>query len=367
LEGLEARVSELADELDLSERRMRTIEKGALYDLASELEPALATVGQFSPRRGGCRTRTGGRRWQVPERGQVVRAERLTKLYGRERGVTDLDFAVEAGEVFGFLGPNGAGTTTTIRLMLDLIRPTRGRIELFGADPRSDVGVRRRVGYLPADLRLYERLTARELIAYFAALRSLDGLGSAHLLADRLGLELDRPLRSLSKGNRQKVGLVQAFMHSPDLLVLDEPTAGLDPLIQQTFYELIAEVKANGATVFLSSHVLPEVQHVADRVALIRDGRLALVASVDELRARALARVEVTFAALPPPAAFEGAAGVRELERRGRTVLFSLHGEADALIKALAQYHVVAVDSREADLEDIFLSLYRGEETRDAP
>jgi beta-exotoxin I transport system ATP-binding protein len=250
--------------------------------------------------------------------------------------------------------------------MLDLIRPTRGRIELFGREPHLDVALRRRIGYLPGDLRLYERLTARELLTYFANLRSMRGLGTTTVLADRLELELDRPIRALSKGNRQKVGLVQAFMHEPELLVLDEPTAGLDPLVQHTFYDLLDEAKAGGATVFLSSHVLPEVQHVADRVALVRDGRLVLVAAVDDLRARALTRVAVTFATLPSSSAFAGVAGAREIERSGRTILFSLEGEADALVKALARHRVVAVDSHEADLEDIFLALYGNEETRDA-
>jgi beta-exotoxin I transport system ATP-binding protein len=296
----------------------------------------------------------------------VARAEHLTKYYGRDRGVVDLDFEVHGGEVFGFLGPNGAGKTTTIRLMLDLIRPTRGRIELFGLEPHLDVALRRRIGYLPGDLRLYERLTARELLTYFANLRSMRGLGTTTVLADRLQLQLDRPIRALSKGNRQKVGLVQAFMHEPELLILDEPTAGLDPLVQHTFYDLIDEAKAGGATVFLSSHVLPEVQHVADRVALVRDGRLVLVAAVDDLRARALTRVAVTFATLPSSSAFAGVAGAREIERNGRTILFSLEGEADALVKALARHRVVALDSHEADLEDIFLALYGNEETRDA-
>ena len=297
----------------------------------------------------------------------AIRAEGLTKMYGRDRGVLDLDFAVNAAEVFGFLGPNGAGKTTTIRLILDLIRPTRGRIEVFGKDPRRDVSVRRRIGYLPGDLRLYERLTARELWSFFAHLRKVDRLGRAEAYAARLEVPLDRPIGSLSKGNRQKVGLVQALMHEPDLLVLDEPTAGLDPLMQQTFYELIAEVRERGATVFLSSHVLPEVQHVADRVGLIRDGRLALLASVDELRAHSFARVEATFASMPPDGAFAHVAGARELDRHRQTILFALEGEADGLIKALAQFRVVAVDSHEADLEDIFLNLYRSsEERRDA-
>ena len=298
----------------------------------------------------------------------VVRAQGLTKLYGRERGVVGLDFEIEAGEVFGFLGPNGAGKTTTIRLLLDLIRPTSGRVELFGVEPKRSPSLRRRLGYLPGDLRLYERLTARELFTYFARLRGLGDLGTAPVLSERLDLELDRPLGALSKGNRQKVGLVQAFMHRPELLILDEPTSGLDPLVQQTFYELVAETRVEGATVFLSSHVLPEVQHVADRVALVREGTLVVVAGVEELRARARARVSVTFAGPPPEGAFAGIAGVEELGRQNHTVHFVLSGEADGLVKALALHHVVAIDSREADLEDVFLSLYRRDgEAPDAP
>jgi ABC-2 type transport system ATP-binding protein len=297
----------------------------------------------------------------------VVRAEGLTKFYGAQLGVSELGFEVDGAEVFGFLGPNGAGKTTTIRLMLDLIRPTRGQIELFGLDPRKDVHLRRRVGYLPGDLRLYDRLTARELLVYFARLRAIQGVGSSIALADRLGLELDRPIRALSKGNRQKVGLVQAFMHQPELLVLDEPTSGLDPLVQQTFYELVGEAKARGATVFLSSHVLSEVQHVADRVGLIREGSLALVATVDELRAHAATSVDVTFADPPPPDAFAEIPEVTELNRWSNRVRLSLRGEADSLLKALARYHVLAIDSHEADLEDIFLALYRGTTNGDAP
>jgi beta-exotoxin I transport system ATP-binding protein len=290
----------------------------------------------------------------------VVRAERLTKYYGRARGIVDVDLEVLPGEVFGFLGPNGAGKTTTIRLLLDLIRPSSGRAEIFGLDPRRDsVAIRRRLGYLPGDLQLYERLTAHEVLSYFAHLRGLDGLGSAPALAERFDLELDRPVQALSKGNRQKVGLVQAFMHDPELLILDEPTSGLDPIVQQVFHELMREVVAAGRTVFLSSHVLPEVQRVADRVALIRDGRIVLVDSVESLRTRAFTRVEVTFAEPPPAHAFDGVHAARELERRGDVVAFALEGDADALVKELARYRVRALDSHEADLEDIFLDLYR--------
>jgi ABC-2 type transport system ATP-binding protein len=222
----------------------------------------------------------------------VVRLDRLTKSYGATRGIVELDLQVRAGEVFGFLGPNGAGKTTTIRTMLDLIRPTSGRIVLFGLDARRDgVAVRRRIGYLPGDLRLYDRLTPRELFRYFGALRGLRSIERAERLAARFELELDRPVAALSRGNRQKAGLVQAFMHEPELLVLDEPTSGLDPLVQQTFYEVARETVEAGRTIFLSSHVLSEVQHVADRVGLVREGRLVLVDSVDNLRSHAFTRV----------------------------------------------------------------------------
>jgi ABC-type multidrug transport system, ATPase component len=289
----------------------------------------------------------------------VVRADGLTKFYGASRGIVEASFELTAGEVFGFLGPNGAGKSTTIRLMLDLIRPTSGRIDLFGLDPRKrGIELRRRIGYVPGDLRLYERLTARELLRYFSNLRGMRGLGAAVQLAERLELELDRPIHALSKGNRQKVGLVQALMHGPELLVLDEPTSGLDPLVQQTFNDLLREATGTGSTVFLSSHMLGEVQRVADRVAVVREGRIELVEEVETLRRRAFTRVDVTFAETPSPDAFAGVPDVRELERHAQSVIFALEGSPDPLVKALARHHVVALDIHEADLEDIFLSLY---------
>jgi ABC-2 type transport system ATP-binding protein len=291
---------------------------------------------------------------QVPRRA-VVEARALTKRYGARRGIDGLSFTVGEGEIFGLLGPNGAGKTTTIRLLLDLIRPSDGEVRVLGADPRSDPGVRRRVGYLPGDLHLYERLTARQQLTYFAGLRGLAGLGRGEELAERFDVELDRPQKALSKGNRQKVGIVQAFMHDPELLILDEPTSGLDPLVQQVFYALLDETRAAGRTVVISSHVLPEVQRVAGRVVLLRDGELVLEDTVEALRAHAKARVIVTFAEPPPPFDVPGA---REVERHGTTVVFTLEGEPDALVKALALHHVVALESGEADLEDVFLSLY---------
>src|SRR5262245_7875802 len=297
---------------------------------------------------------------------EVIRAEQLTKSYGQNRGIVDVDFSVEAGEVFGYLGPNGAGKSTTIRLLLDLIRPSSGRLALFGLESRRDsVAIRKRLGYLPGDLRLYERMTGGDLLDYFAHMRGLDGPERGQQLARRLDLDLGRRIKELSRGNRQKVGIVQAFMHDPDLLVLDEPTSGLDPLVQETFYELVAEATQRGGTVFLSSHVLSEVQHMADRVGLIREGRLDLVDSVENLRA-AFTHVEATFAEPPPADAFASVPGVERVEQDGAVVRFALEGEIDALLKALARYHVKALDVREADLEDVFLARYRGEEP-DAP
>ena len=295
---------------------------------------------------------------------EVIRAEQLTKSYGPNRGIVDVDFSVEAGEVFGYLGPNGAGKSTTIRLLLDLIRPTRGRLTIFGLDSRRDgVEIRKRLGYLPGDLRLYDRMTGRDLLDYFRHLRGVREQGTQ--IAERLDLDLDRRIKELSRGNRQKVGIVQAFMHRPDLLVLDEPTSGLDPLVQETFSELVAEATERGGTVFLSSHVLSEVQHMADRVGLIREGRLDLVDSVENLRA-AFTHVEATFAEPPPQSEFDGVPGVRRIEQDGDVVRFAFEGEIDPLLKALAQFHVKALDVREADLEDVFLARYRGEEP-DAP
>jgi ABC-2 type transport system ATP-binding protein len=291
--------------------------------------------------------------------GAAIRADGLTKLYRNGRGVSDLSLSVGQGEVLGFLGPNGAGKTTTIRMMLDLIRPTSGSVTMFGRSP-GDRDVRGAIGYLPGDLRLYGSMTGREHVVHFAHLRSMTGLGDAVELSERLLLDLDEPVRQLSRGNRQKVGLVLAMMHRPRLLILDEPTSGLDPLVQQTFHDLVGESAAHGSTVFLSSHVLPEVQQVADRVALIRNGRLILVDSVESLRSAAVARVEVTLSEPPAADAFASIPGTREIDRRGSTVVLTHEGDIDPLIKRLAGLHVVAIDSSEADLEDVFLRLYAG-------
>jgi ABC-2 type transport system ATP-binding protein len=290
----------------------------------------------------------------------VIAAERFTKSYGPARGVEDLTFTVEPGEVFGYLGPNGAGKTTTIRTMLDLIRPTSGEITVFGMRPREDApAIHARMGYLPGELALYDKMSGIDLLEAFGSFRG--GVPRARIeeLARRLDLDLTRKIRSLSHGNRQKVGLVQAFVHEPELLILDEPTQGLDPLMQQEFYAMIDEVKSRGATVFLSSHVMPEVERVCDRVAIIREGRLVTVADIGDLKARALRRLELHFDAPVPAAAFAALPSVRDAEAHGDVIRLTIQGAVDPVVKEAAKHTVVSVVSEEPSLEEIFLTIYR--------
>jgi ABC-2 type transport system ATP-binding protein len=298
--------------------------------------------------------------------GPVIETARLSKSYPGARGILDLDLVVERGEVFGFLGPNGAGKTTTIRLLLDLIRPTAGTAKVLGRDARREsLAIRRRVGYLPGELSLYGRLTGRETLRYFAGLRGGVDWRYVAELSERLDCDLTRRNAELSSGNRRKLGLVQALMHRPELLILDEPTSGLDPLVQHEFHQLIAESRAAGQSVFLSSHVLPEVQRVCDRVAFIREARLVAVESVGDLIGRAVREVEVTFAVEVPAARFAAVPGVTVLGQTGAELRLTVAGSMDPLVKMLAAHEVVSVTSREPDLEGIFLAYY-GEEAADA-
>ncbi len=293
----------------------------------------------------------------------AIETEGLVKRYGKRRGLAGLDLTVQVGEVYGFLGPNGAGKTTTIRLLLDLIRPTSGRMALLGADPRRDgVAVRRRVGYLPGDFTVDGRQTGLDLLTYLGNLRG--GVPRARMtaLAERLDLDLSARIRSLSKGNRQKVGLVQAFMHSPELLILDEPTSGLDPLLQQTFLEMVREARAAGQTVFMSSHVMSEVQQTADRVGIVREGVMVAVERVEELRERAVRRVEIHFEDAVTAGEFEALTGVSDVVVTDHLVRCRLDGRPDALVKAAARHTVIGLRSEEPDLEELFVTYYRGAE-----
>jgi beta-exotoxin I transport system ATP-binding protein len=286
----------------------------------------------------------------------------LTKDFGSGRGLFGLDLEVRQGEVFGFLGPNGAGKSTTMRLLLDLIRPTDGSARVLGLDSVADsLAIRRRIGFLPGDLALYPKLTGRAVLDYLARLR-----GGVHprlrdSLAERFDADLDRPIHELSTGNRQKLGLIQAFMHEPELLILDEPIAGLDPLVQQSFHALLGEVSAQGRTVFLSSHTLSEVERVTQRLAILRQGRVVVVDSLENLRKVAVQRLEIEFAEPVPASAFQALPGVTGATGNGRTVTVSFAGSADAVVKAAAAHDVRAIRPGEEDLEDIFLRYYRAE------
>lgn len=295
----------------------------------------------------------------------VVETEGLTKFYGSRRGLEDLTLEIRPGEVFGYLGPNGAGKTTTIRLLLDVIRPTSGRATVFGAGTR-DPRVRARIGYLPGELALEGRERAREYLQFLANVRGGVSRGRIDDLAERLDADLSARMGELSKGNKQKVGLIQAFMHEPELLILDEPTSGLDPLVQHEFLAMVREARTAGHTILMSSHVLAEVEHVADRVGIVRGGRLVAVEDVAALRERAVRHVEFHFDAPVPREAFDGLSGVRDLLVEGASLRCTIDGRPDALVKAAARFTVVHMVSAEPDLEEIFLTYYSEEEARHA-
>jgi ABC-2 type transport system ATP-binding protein len=289
----------------------------------------------------------------------IIEIERLTKYYRTQRGIIDVDLEVQQGEIFGFLGPNGAGKTTTIRTLLDLIRPTSGRATVFGIETTVDpVAIHRRIGYLPGEFALYDRLTGGETIDYFANLRErVDPHYQADLI-DRFDLDPTRRFKEYSKGNKQKVGLVIALQHRPDLLVLDEPTAGLDPLVQQTFFELLRETIREGRTAFLSSHILGEVEKTCDRVAIIRDGRIAKVDRVEALRDLAHHQVELQFARRIEPRVFAEIPGVSDVVAEDHRLRMRVTGSIAPVIYAATAFELVDLVSREPTLEETFLAQY---------
>jgi beta-exotoxin I transport system ATP-binding protein len=290
----------------------------------------------------------------------VITADRLTRRFGKRRGITDVSFAVTRGEVFGFLGPNGAGKSTTIRLLLGLYRPSRGHACLFGLDPRRDgIEVRRQIGYLPGELALFPRLTGRAILDRAAHIRGLHDHRYREELVERFAAELDRPVRTLSKGNVQKIGLILAFAHRPELLVLDEPTSGLDPLLQDEFTRLVRETAADGRTVFLSSHDLDEVQRLVDRLAIIKEGRIIVTDTVEQLRASSPTTVELRFAGPVDPTPFRQMDAVRVLSHDTERVRLSVTGPMGPLLRVAADLDVVDMTSRPADLDELFLTYYR--------
>jgi ABC-2 type transport system ATP-binding protein len=294
---------------------------------------------------------------------RVIRTERLSKNYGRRLGIADVGIEVRAGEVFGYLGPNGAGKTTTIRVLMDFIRADAGRAEIFGlAARRHSVEIRRRVGFLPGEVHLYENLSCRDYLRFFANLRGNVAWAYVTELASRLNCPLSQPIHSLSQGNKRKVGLIQAFMHKPELIILDEPTSGLDPIVQHEFYRLLADARAAGQTIFFSSHNLPEVERVCDRVAVIRAGRLVATENVAALKARSLRGIEIRFGEDVDAQAFAAVPGLEIVTLEKRLLKGRLRGEMDALLKAAARFTVSDLRSQEPSLEEIFLAFYGNDE-----
>jgi len=291
--------------------------------------------------------------------GNVVETHDLTLYYGRHRGVQNVDLSVARGEVFGFLGPNGAGKTTTQRVLLDIIRATSGTASVFGLDSRKDgPAIRSRIGYLPGDLALPAQMTGRRFLSLMSSLESRPvDAAFRDELCERLELDPDRKIPEYSRGNRQKVGIVAAFMSRPDLVILDEPTTGLDPLIQQRVMELVREVRADGRTVFFSSHVLHEVQSVCDRVGIIREGTLVRTESVEALTRRQFTRLRLMFRTPPPSDAF-ARSGVAEISRDRNTVLLEVHSDLEAVLRRALEYGIDDIATEPVTLEEVFLAFY---------
>ncbi len=289
----------------------------------------------------------------------VIETKNLTVYYGKHRGIENVNLAVEQGEVFGFLGPNGAGKTTTQRTLMDIIHPSSGQATIFGMDCQTQgVEIRKNIGYLPGELSLYPNMKAVDFLDMLVSLqdKALDK-SYRQQLYERLDFDPSRKMKEYSRGNKQKVGIIAAFMNKPDLLILDEPTGGLDPLIQQTVMELVREVKEDGRTVFFSSHILPEVQAVCDRVGIIRDGQLIQTSTVESLTEQAFKRVNLTFTDAPPADAF-AMEGVTETERDGNTVMLEIRDGLPELMKTAASFGIEDIDTPHVTLEEIFLSFY---------
>ncbi len=298
----------------------------------------------------------------------AIEMRALTKRYRRTTALNGIDLKIPTGSVFGMIGPNGAGKTTTIRLLLDIIRPSSGTVAVLGKDPRSGgPSLREQIGYLPGELKLQGRVSGRELIRHYADISGPISKGAIATLAERLDLDLDRQVRTLSKGNKQKLGLVQAFMHKPALLVLDEPTSGLDPLVQQEFLSMVREARDSGATVFLSSHILREVGQAADTVAILRQGKILAVSSVDELRKSAVRKVRARFTRISAEELRMTLSKISNLtefdatERNGLTELTAtISGDINAFISTIAAFSIAELAIEEPDLEESVLNLYRG-------
>jgi ABC-2 type transport system ATP-binding protein len=286
----------------------------------------------------------------------------LTKTYGANRGIRNVNLTIRRGEIFGFLGPNGAGKSTTLRTLMGFMKPTSGRAEILGLDPHAQTTeVHARVGNLPTEFALEDRMTGRQMIELFARLRGVEDLSYAEEIAERIDADLDRPMRRLSRGNKQKIGIVQALFHQPELIILDEPTGGLDPLVQETFLTLLTEARSRGQTVFFSSHVLAEIERVADRVGIIRSGELVAIEDPHVLTGKAQRHVRIEFArplSDDERLAFTRIPGVEGFTMQDSVVRFTVTANMDDVVKLIAGHTVLALDVDRPSLEEIFLTFY---------
>lgn len=291
----------------------------------------------------------------------VISIRNLTKNYGKNVAIQGINLDVMRGEIFGYLGPNGSGKTTTIRTLLDFIRPTKGVVSVLGLDSRADSAqIRKRIGYLPGDIALYEKMNGRQLLKYIDGLRGGLDWNFVIQLAERFEANIDQPIRTLSRGNKQKIGLIQAFMHAPELVIMDEPTNGLDPLMQQEFYRLVEETNKKGATIFVSSHIVPEIERLCSKVGIIRKGELVAVEEVEKLKEKALRKITFVFDMPISKEEFESLPGVRDVEVEGTALKCTIKGPVDAVVKAASWHKVIKIISDDGNLEEIFLDFYAG-------
>tara|TARA_Y100000590_G_scaffold116318_1_gene132788 strand:+ start:23336 stop:24229 length:894 start_codon:yes stop_codon:yes gene_type:complete len=291
----------------------------------------------------------------------ILELSKLTKYYGKHRGVIDLDMSVKKGEIFGYLGPNGAGKTTTMRMLLDFIRPTSGTSTIFGLDTKENsLALRHRIGYLPTAPALYGDITGKQFFEYCANLKGGCDWDYVRELIQRMECDIDRPIDTLSHGNKQKLAIVRALMHRPELVILDEPTTGLDPLIQNEFEKILRETTEQGNSVIFSSHILSEVEELCDRVAIIREGTLVAVEQIADLKSKQVRRIEMSFGNNIRSELFEGIDGVKNIIINENKLKCDIVGSLDSLVKVVATQHILDIRTEEPALEDIFLAYYEG-------
>ena len=292
---------------------------------------------------------------------EIISVKKLTKKYGNFRAVSNISFNVQEGEIFGLIGPNGAGKSTTMRSMLNFIFPTNGEILIAGLDSVKDyLAIRNLIGYLPGEFTTYDNMTGLEYLTHMMNLRNKpEKIDYAKSLAKKFDLDLNKKSKQLSKGNKQKIGIIQAFCHDPEILILDEPTSGLDPLKQQEFDELILKFKEKGKTIFISSHVLPEVEMLCDRVAIIKNGKIVAENTMAQLKSMAINRFEVIFKNEVPERKFGKSIGVKNISRSAEKFIFDVEGDVNKFIKKISENKVISFRSMEPDLEEIFLSFYK--------